>query len=40
MKSRKLSRTRRRAAILGAAATSVVAGVALLPNWSAGLTTR
>jgi hypothetical protein len=31
-----LSRTRRRAAILGAAATSVVAGVALLPNWSAG----
>ncbi|MFF8968348.1 amidase domain-containing protein [Streptomyces sp. NPDC014995] len=36
MKSRKLSRTRRRAAILGAAATSVVAGVALLPNWSAG----
>ncbi|WP_037669417.1 amidase domain-containing protein [Streptomyces griseus] len=36
MKSRKLSRTRRRSAILGAAATSVVAGVALLPNWSAG----
>lgn len=36
MKSRKLSRTRRRAVILGAAATSVVAGVALLPNWSAG----
>jgi hypothetical protein len=31
-----LSRTRRRATILGAAATSVVAGVALLPNWSAG----
>ncbi|MFH8803416.1 amidase domain-containing protein [Streptomyces sp. NPDC017936] len=31
-----MSRTRRRAAILGAAATSVVAGVALLPNWSAG----
>ncbi|MBK3628505.1 amidase domain-containing protein [Streptomyces asoensis] len=36
MKSRKLKPTRRRAAILGAAATSVVAGVALLPNWSAG----
>ncbi|WP_406009196.1 amidase domain-containing protein [Streptomyces sp. NBC_00637] len=36
MKSRKLSATRRRVAILGAAATSVVAGVALLPNWSAG----
>ncbi|MFD9003467.1 amidase domain-containing protein [Streptomyces sp. NPDC059582] len=36
MKSRKLSRTRRRATILGAAAASVVAGVALLPNWSAG----
>ncbi|MCX4761645.1 amidase domain-containing protein [Streptomyces sp. NBC_01275] len=36
MKSRKLSGTRRRATILGAAATSVVAGVALLPNWSAG----
>ncbi|GGR30300.1 hypothetical protein GCM10010251_52900 [Streptomyces aurantiogriseus] len=31
-----MSRTRRRATILGAAATSVVAGVALLPNWSAG----
>ncbi|WP_328414404.1 amidase domain-containing protein [Streptomyces violaceus] len=28
--------TRRRLPILGAAATSVVAGVALLPNWSAG----
>ncbi|MER6563493.1 amidase domain-containing protein [Streptomyces sp. NPDC001027] len=28
--------TRRRVAILGAAATSVVAGVALLPTWSAG----
>ena len=36
MKSRKLSRTGRRATILGAAAASVVAGVALLPNWSAG----
>ncbi|MEU5630359.1 amidase domain-containing protein [Streptomyces rishiriensis] len=36
MKSRKLSGTRRRVTILGAAATSVVAGVALLPNWSAG----
>jgi hypothetical protein len=36
VKSRKLSRTRRRATILGAAAASVVAGVALLPNWSAG----
>ncbi|MFI6015518.1 amidase domain-containing protein [Streptomyces sp. NPDC051243] len=31
-----MSRTRRRATILGAAAASVVAGVALLPNWSAG----
>jgi hypothetical protein len=36
VKSRKLSGTRRRVTILGAAATSVVAGVALLPNWSAG----
>ncbi|MFC9682656.1 amidase domain-containing protein [Streptomyces sp. NPDC056948] len=36
MKSRKLNGTRRRVTILGAAATSVVAGVALLPNWSAG----
>lgn len=36
MKSRKLSGTRRRVTILGAAATSVVAGAALLPNWSAG----
>ena len=36
MKSRKLSRTRRRAAIFGAAAVSVVAGAALLPTWSAG----
>ncbi|SER89610.1 Putative amidase domain-containing protein [Streptomyces sp. yr375] len=36
MKSRKLSGTRRRVTILGAAATSVAAGVALLPNWSAG----
>ncbi|WP_367323476.1 amidase domain-containing protein [Streptomyces sp. HUAS ZL42] len=31
-----MSRTRRRATILGAAAASVVAGAALLPNWSAG----
>ncbi|MER5755095.1 amidase domain-containing protein [Streptomyces sp. NPDC002088] len=31
-----MSRTRRRATIFGAAAASVVAGVALLPNWSAG----
>jgi hypothetical protein len=36
VKSRKLSRTRRRATILGAAAVSVAAGAALLPNWSAG----
>ncbi|WP_030238911.1 MULTISPECIES: amidase domain-containing protein [unclassified Streptomyces] len=36
MKSRRLTGTRRRVTILGAAATSVVAGVALLPNWSAG----
>ncbi|MFB9465440.1 amidase domain-containing protein [Streptomyces cinereospinus] len=36
MKSRKLSRTRRRATVLTAAAASVVAGAALLPNWSAG----
>ncbi|GGT16107.1 hypothetical protein GCM10010254_40960 [Streptomyces chromofuscus] len=36
MKSRKLSRSRRRATILTAAAASVVAGAALLPNWSAG----
>ncbi|MEU1510892.1 amidase domain-containing protein [Streptomyces sp. NPDC005811] len=36
MKSRKLSRSRRRATIFGAAAASVVAGAALLPNWSAG----
>ncbi|MFD7435487.1 amidase domain-containing protein [Streptomyces sp. NPDC059861] len=36
MKSRKLSRTRRRASILTAAAASVAAGAALLPNWSAG----
>ncbi|MFE0727966.1 amidase domain-containing protein [Streptomyces antibioticus] len=36
MKSRKLRPTRRRATIIGAAATSVVAGVALLPNWMAG----
>ncbi|GEC02389.1 hypothetical protein SSP24_00440 [Streptomyces spinoverrucosus] len=39
MKSRKLSRTRRRATILTAAAASVVAGAALLPNWSAGAST-
>jgi hypothetical protein len=31
-----LTGTRRRVTIVGAAATSVVAGVALLPNWSAG----
>ncbi|GGY14053.1 amidase domain-containing protein [Streptomyces djakartensis] len=36
MKSRRLTGTRRRVTIIGAAATSVVAGVALLPNWSAG----
>ncbi|WP_416984569.1 amidase domain-containing protein [Streptomyces sp. T028] len=36
MKSRKLSRSRRRLTIAGAAAASVVAGAALLPNWSAG----
>ncbi|MET9388874.1 amidase domain-containing protein [Streptomyces sp. NPDC006624] len=36
MKSRRFKPTRRRVTILGAAATSVVAGVALLPNWSAG----
>ncbi|MFD5813399.1 amidase domain-containing protein [Streptomyces sp. NPDC059618] len=36
MKSRKLSRKRQRATIVGAAAASVVAGAALLPNWSAG----
>ncbi|MEU1848719.1 amidase domain-containing protein [Streptomyces sp. NPDC019990] len=36
MKSRRLTGTRRRATILGAAAASVVAGAALLPNWSAG----
>ena len=36
MKSRKLSRKRSRATIISAAAASVVAGVALLPNWSAG----
>ncbi|MFF9216125.1 amidase domain-containing protein [Streptomyces viridosporus] len=39
MKSRKLSRKRRRATILTAASASVVAGVALLPNWSAGAST-
>ncbi|KAB1990710.1 MULTISPECIES: amidase domain-containing protein [Streptomyces] len=36
MKSRKLSRKRQRTAIVTAAAASVVAGAALLPNWSAG----
>ncbi len=36
MKSRKLSRKRRRATIVGASAAAVVAGVALVPNWSAG----
>ncbi|MEG8275650.1 amidase domain-containing protein [Streptomyces sp. AHA2] len=36
MRSRRLTGTRRRVTIVGAAATSVVAGVALLPNWSAG----
>ncbi|QKV96243.1 amidase domain-containing protein [Streptomyces sp. NA02950] len=39
MKSRRLSHTRRRATILTAAAASVVAGAALLPNWSAGAST-
>nr|WSY55259.1 amidase domain-containing protein [Streptomyces sp. NBC_00886] len=36
MKSRKLSRKRSRTAIVTAAAASVVAGAALVPNWSAG----
>jgi hypothetical protein len=36
LKSRKLSRKRRRVTIVSAAAASVVAGVALVPNWSAG----
>ncbi|CAK7285012.1 amidase domain-containing protein [Streptomyces misionensis] len=36
MKSRKLSRKRRRATVVGASAAAVVAGVALIPNWSAG----
>ncbi|GGW39146.1 hypothetical protein GCM10010503_14250 [Streptomyces lucensis JCM 4490] len=36
MKSRRLSRKRRRASIVTVAAASVVAGVALVPNWSAG----
>lgn len=36
MKSRKLSRRRRHVTIVTAAAASVVAGAALLPNWSAG----
>ncbi|MGW4981454.1 amidase domain-containing protein [Streptomyces mirabilis] len=39
MRSRKLSRKRRRATIVTAAAASVVAGAALLPNWSAGAST-
>ncbi len=39
MKSRRLSRTRRQATILTAAAASAVAGAALLPNWSAGAST-
>lgn len=39
MKSRKLSRKGRRGAIVTAAAASVVAGVALVPNWSAGAAT-
>ncbi|MEW2492109.1 amidase domain-containing protein [Streptomyces nodosus] len=36
MKSRRLSRKRSRAAIVTAAAASVVAGAAMLPSWSAG----
>ncbi|MER6110092.1 amidase domain-containing protein [Streptomyces hirsutus] len=36
MKSRRISRTRRRAAIFGAATASVVAGAAMLPGWNAG----
>ncbi|GAA1010689.1 hypothetical protein GCM10009564_29490 [Streptomyces thermogriseus] len=36
MKSRRLSHKRRRVAIVSAAAASVVAGVALVPSWSAG----
>jgi hypothetical protein len=36
LKSRRLSRKRSRTAIVTAAAASVVAGVALVPNWSAG----
>ncbi|MDO0927905.1 amidase domain-containing protein [Streptomyces sp. TG1A-8] len=36
MKSRRLSRKRSRTAIVTAAAGAVVAGVALVPNWSAG----
>jgi hypothetical protein len=39
LRSRKLSRGRRRTAIVTAAAASVVAGAALLPNWSAGAAT-
>ena len=39
MKSRKLSHKRRRVTIFTAAAASVVAGVALVPNWSAGAST-
>ena len=36
MKSRRLSRKRSRATIVSASAAAVVAGVALIPNWSAG----
>jgi len=36
LKSRKLSHKRRRATIVGASAAAVVAGVALVPSWSAG----
>ncbi|GAA1039040.1 hypothetical protein GCM10009566_21730 [Streptomyces murinus] len=36
MKSRRLSRKGRRTTIVGASAAAVVAGVALIPNWSAG----
>ncbi|MFE5815202.1 amidase domain-containing protein [Streptomyces sp. NPDC056479] len=36
MRSRKLTRTRGRATIVGAAAASIAAGAALLPTWNAG----
>jgi hypothetical protein len=36
LKSRRLSRKRRRATIVSASAAALVAGVALIPNWSAG----